>query len=100
LQIYGENGSVLAKTYNPWYYRTSDVDIFREADASWHRPLGADGHFYRRQLEGLADVVLHGAPMVGADLEDGIASVRAMAAIARSVATGRPVGLADAEGPA
>ena len=77
-QIYGENGSVVAKTFNPWYYKTSEVDIFREADASWHRPLGADGHFYRRQLEGLADVVLHGAPMTGADLEDGIASVRGM----------------------
>ena len=55
-QIYGENGSVLAKTWNPWYYKSSDVDIFREADASWHRLLGADGHFYRRQLEGMADV--------------------------------------------
>ena len=49
--------------------------------------LGADGHFYRRQLEGFADVVLNGAPMVGADIDDGIASVRGMAAIARSAAT-------------
>lgn len=98
-QIYGEHGSVLGKTYNPWYYRSSDVEIFREADASWHRPLGADGHFYRRQLEGLASVVLDGAPMVGADLEDGIASVRAMVAIARSAASGRAVALADVDGP-
>ena len=47
----------------------------------------------------MADVILDGAPMVGADLEDGIASVRGMVAIARSVETGRPVALADAEGP-
>ena len=46
----------------------------------------------------MADVILDGAPMVGADLEDGIASVRGMVAIARSVETGRPVALADAEG--
>ena len=86
------------RRYNPWYYKSSEVDIFREADGTWHRTLGADGHFYRRQLEGFADVVLNDAPMVGADLEDGIASVRAMVAIARSVATGKMVRLADAEG--
>jgi predicted dehydrogenase len=97
-QIYGEHGSVLAKTYNPWYYKSSDVDIFHEADGSWHRRLGADGHFYRRQVEALADVVLNDAPMVGAGLEDGIASVRGMVAIAQSVATGRTVRLADVEG--
>ena len=97
-QIYGERGSVLAKTYNPWYYKSSDVDIFREADGSWYRRLGADGHFYRRQVEALADVVLNDAPMVAAGLEDGIASVRGMVAIAHSVATGRTVRLADVEG--
>jgi predicted dehydrogenase len=97
-QVYGEHGSVLAKTYNPWYYKSSDVDIFREADGSWHRRLGADGHFYRRQVEALADVVLNDAPMLGAGLEDGIASVRGMVAIAHSVATGRTVRLADVEG--
>lgn len=97
-QIYGENGSVLAKTYNPWYFKSSDVDIFREADASWHRVLGADGHFYRRQIEGFADVILNGAPMQGADIEDGIASVRAMVAIARSAASSKAFRLADAEG--
>ncbi|MCA3575228.1 MAG: Gfo/Idh/MocA family oxidoreductase, partial [Aestuariivirga sp.] len=31
-QIYGQNGSITGKTYNPWYYKTSDVDIFRERD--------------------------------------------------------------------
>ena len=98
-EAYGERGSVVAKTFNPWFYKSSEVEIFREADASWHRPLGADGHFYRRQLEGMAAVILDGAPMAGADLEDGIASVRAMVAIARSAATGREVALADAEGP-
>lgn len=97
-QIYGQNGSILGKTYNPWYYKSSEVDIFREATGTTSRVLGADGHFYRRQLEGLADVVLTGAPMVGADVTDGVASVRGMVAIARSVASGKPVRLADVEG--
>ncbi len=53
-QIYGKNGSVIGKTFNPWYYKTSEVDIFRESDGATHRVLGADGHFYRRQVEGFA----------------------------------------------
>ncbi len=97
-QIYGENGSVLGKTYNPWFYKSSDVDIFRESEAAWHRPLGADGHFYRRQLEGFASIILDGAPMTGASVQDGLASVRAMAAIAKSVETRRAVRLADVTG--
>jgi predicted dehydrogenase len=97
-QIYGQNGSVIGKTYNPWYYKSSDVEIFRDKDAMTTRPLGADGHFYRRQLEGFADTILVGAPMLGADIDDGIASVRGMIAIARSVETGKDVALADVTG--
>ncbi|EJC83685.1 putative dehydrogenase [Rhizobium leguminosarum bv. trifolii WSM2297] len=97
-QIYGRNGSILGKTYNPWYYKTSEVDIFREADGATHRVLGADGHFYRRQVEGFARTVLDGAVMEGADIEDGLASVRAMVAIARSVESGKAVALADVTG--
>jgi predicted dehydrogenase len=98
LQLYGENGSVVAKTYNPWYFRSSDVEIFHEKDATYRRPLGADGHFFRRQLEAFAETVLDGAPMRGANIEDGVASVRAMAAIAESVRSGRPVKLDDVKG--
>jgi predicted dehydrogenase len=97
-QIYGRNGSVVGKTYNPWYYKTSDVDIFREATGATTRVLGADGHFYRRQLEGFADTILTGAPMRGADIDDGIASVRAMVAIARSAESRSAVRLADVSG--
>ena len=92
-QIYGQNGSVVGKTFNPWYYKSSEVDIFREKDGASFRPLGADGHFYRRQLEGFAETVLTGAPQSGAGIADGVASVRAMLAIAQSVAEGRKVRL-------
>lgn len=98
-QLYGEHGSILAKTYNPWYYRSSEVDFFHEKDATWRRPLGADGHFFRRQVEGFANSVLHGTPLRGADIEDGLASVRAMAAIAESARTGATVQVADMRGP-
>ncbi len=97
-QIYGKNGSILGKMFNPWYYKTSEVDIFRESDSSSHRILEPDGHFYRRQLESFADVILNGAPQIGAGIDDGIASVRGMVAIARSAETGRRVALADVTG--
>jgi predicted dehydrogenase len=97
-QIYGENGSIIAKTFNPWYYKSSEVDIFRERDGGSFRMLGADGHFYRRQLEGFANVILDGAKQLGANADDGIASVRAMVAIARSAESGKEVALADVSG--
>lgn len=97
-QIYGQNGSIVGKTYNPWYFRTSDVDIFRERDGMSYRPLGADGHFYRRQLEGFAAAILDGGPLSGASIADGVASVRAMLAIARSAAEGRKVRLDEVTG--
>lgn len=97
-QIYGQNGSVLGRTFNPWYFRSSEVDIFREADGATHRVLGADGHFYRRQVEAFAEIVLNGAPMRGASVDDGIASVRAMVAIARSAETGERVVLTETSG--
>ncbi len=98
-QLYGEHGSILAKTYNPWYYKASDVEIFHESDATTRRVLGADGHFFRRQLEGFAATVLDGAPQRGATVEDGLASVRAMAAIAESVRSGKSVSVAAMTGP-
>ncbi|RWB08166.1 MAG: Gfo/Idh/MocA family oxidoreductase [Mesorhizobium sp.] len=97
-QLYGENGSVIARTFNPWYFRASEVEIFHEKTATAHKPLGADGHFFRRQLEGLADTVLNGTPMRGANVEDGIASIRAMVAIARSVVSGERFELASVSG--
>src|SRR5207247_708611 len=59
-QLYGQNGSVVAKTYNPWLFKSSDVDIFRERDLMTTRVLGADGHFFRRQMEAFATAILDG----------------------------------------
>jgi len=97
-QVYGEHGSILGKQHNPWLFTSAEVDIFHEATGTTTRILGADGHVYRRQLEGFADVVLYNAPMLGAGIEDGVASVRGMAAIAQSARSGRPVRLADVTG--
>lgn len=97
-QIYGENGSVLGKTYNPWLFKSSDVDIFHENNATWTRPLAADGHFYRRQVEAFADTILNDSPMTAATAGEGLEVVRALAAIQESVRTGKPVNVANARG--
>jgi predicted dehydrogenase len=97
-QIYGEHGSVLGRTYLPWFFRSSDVECFSTRDGQYHRPLGADAHFYKLQVEGFADSILTGAPQVGADVEDGLEAVRALVAIARSAEAGGWVRLADVSG--
>lgn len=97
-QVYGERGSVLGRTYLPWFFKSSDVECFSTKDGQYHRPLGADAHFYKLQVEGLADTVLHGIPLQGADVDEGVAAVRAMVAIAGSTASGDWVQLADVKG--
>ena len=97
-QLYGENGSVIAKTFNPWYFKSSEVDIFRESTGEVSRVLGADGHFFRRQLESFADAILESSTVDGADAGDGVATVRAMLAINQSAKSGRKVRLADVDG--
>ncbi len=97
-QVYGEYGSVLGKTYNPWYLRSSDVECFSARDGQYRRPLGEDAHVYKLQLEGFADTILHGKPQYGATIDDGLAAMRAMVAIARSSESGAWVDLSDVTG--
>jgi predicted dehydrogenase len=90
-QIYGERGSVVGRSWQPWYKRAAEVECFSAADRQYHRPLGEDAHFWRRQLEGFADAILAGAPQLGADVDDGLAAMRVMDAIERSAQTGERV---------
>jgi predicted dehydrogenase len=97
-QIYGENGSVKGLVYLPWYHKTSFVECFSVKDRQFHRPLGEDAYTYKLQIESFADSILHGAPQDGATIDDGVAAMRAMTAIARSAETGERVLLADVTG--
>src|SRR5256885_6232854 len=97
-QVYGEYGSVIGKTFNPWYLRSSEVECFSVRDGQYHRALGADAHVYRLQLEGFANTILHGAPLYGASIEDGVAALRTLVAISRSVESGAWISLADVMG--
>ena len=96
--LMGEHGSIIAKTFNPWCFKSSEVDIFREKNNETTRVLGADGHFYRRQLESFADAIIEDAPIAGADVSDGIASVKAMLAISQSSENDTSIKLSDVHG--
>ena len=96
--VYGQHGSVLGKTYNPWLFKSSDVEVFSAKDKTYHRPLGEDAHFYKLQVEAFADTILHKAPMTGATIDDGIAAMRAMVAISTSVKENKKIRLEEVSG--
>jgi predicted dehydrogenase len=97
-RVYGENGSVNGRIFLPWYHKSSEVECFSTKDNLYRRPLGQDAYTYKLQIESFADAILYGKPMLGADIEDGVAAMRALVAISRSVATGERVDLADVAG--
>jgi predicted dehydrogenase len=97
-QVYGEHGSVTGRVHLPWFHKSSDVECFSTRDRQFHRVLGEDAHTYKRQLEGFAATILEGAPQVGASLDDGLAAMQAMVAVARSAETGELVRLEDVNG--
>jgi predicted dehydrogenase len=97
-QLFGEHGSATGKMPLTWFHKSSVVECFSTADRQYHRPLGEDAYTYKLQIEGFADTILHGAPQHGANIDDGVAAMRALTAIARSVATGQAVRLADVTG--
>ncbi len=87
-RIYGERGSVQGKVFLPWYHKASVVECFSEKDRQFHRPLGEDAYTYKLQIESFADTILHGRPQRGASIDDGLAAMRTMVAIARSTESG------------
>ena len=97
-QIYGEHGSVKGQVFLPWYHKTSVVECFSEKDRQFHRPLGEDAHSYKLQIESFADTILHDRPQCGANIDDGVAAMRTLVAIARSVERGEAVKLKDVTG--
>jgi hypothetical protein len=64
------------------------VEIYEAHTRSTFRPEGQDTNTFRLQLEALADTILKGAPLVNANLEDGIEAVKAMVAVGHSARHG------------
>ena len=87
-EIYGTGGTVFAKIFNPWEYRSAVVECYDKAADLSITPAAYDGQFYRRELEAFADSVLNHAPCAGAAAEDGIMVMRALIATYQSVHNG------------
>jgi predicted dehydrogenase len=96
--VQGEHGSVKGRAFLSWYHKAGEVECFSARSREYRRPLGEDAHAYKRQLEAFADTILHGAPQLGATIDDGVQAMRALAAIARSTETGEWVQLAGVKG--
>ena len=86
------------KVFLPWYHKTSVVECFSTKDRQYRRPIGEDAFTYKLQVEGFADTILHGAPQHGANVEDGVAAMRTLVAIARSSESGQWTRLDKATG--
>ncbi len=97
-QVYGSAGSVVGKLFNPWYLRSAEVQAFSTRNDQYHQPVGADANVFRLQIEDLARSASSGSTPRGATAVDGLASVRGMVAIARSVESGDWVRLAEVTG--
>jgi len=81
-------GRALVEYPYVWFQREERVEIYDAAAKTFFRPDGQDANTFRLQLESLADAVLYGRPLVNANLDDGIAAVKAMVAIGHSARLG------------
>lgn len=97
--VYASSGSIMAKTYLPWFHKSSDVEVFTSIDQQYHRPLAADGHSYKLQIEGFADTIRGRTPQRGSSVRDGLAAIQVLTAMTASAeADGANVTVADITG--
>ena len=97
-RICGEHGSVQGKVFLPWFHKASLVECFLEKDRQFRRPLGEDAYTYKLQIESFADAIMHGQPQRGANIDDGVAAMRTMVAIARAADSGEKKTVAEVKG--
>ena len=81
-------GHALVEFPYVWFQREHRVEIYDAQAGTIARPEGQDTNTFRLQLEALANTILNGAPLMNANLEDGIEAVRAMVAVGHSARQG------------
>lgn len=84
-EIYATEGTVFAKTYNPWEFRASEVTCYDKSNDLMTSPAAYDGQFYRRELESFAACILEEKPIEGAGAQEGIMVMKALIATYESV---------------
>jgi predicted dehydrogenase len=86
--VHGEHGSIVVRSFLPFFNRPSEVQVFDAARHEYRAPLGADSDAYERQVEAFARCILKDEPAVP-NVYDGIASLAVIRAIERSAGSGR-----------
>jgi predicted dehydrogenase len=82
-------GHALVEFPYVWFQREDRVQIYEAQEArSIVRTEGQDTNTFRLQLEALADTILNDAPLLNANLEDGIEAVKTMVAVGHSARHG------------
>lgn len=92
IQVFGSTGQVTAHTHFPFFRRASDVWAYSAEDGVATVPVLADTDAYERQAEAFARAV-RSEGAADPDAADGLAAVRLIEAVGRSVATGAEVSL-------
>ncbi len=92
-EVHGEQGDVMGKIYNPWYFKSSEVRCFASGEETYKEPLNHKAHFFQNQLESFSSSILQNTPPIGATISDGIAVLKVMLAIKESIALGQQVHL-------
>ncbi len=88
--LHGEGGSIQVNTFLPFYYRTSEVRAFNAHNTLFTTPLGESSNPFKNQLEAFARVILDDlAP--SPDVYDGLAVVRLLESVEKSVLTGQRI---------
>ena len=78
-ELHCSGGHVTCSYPYVWFQR-EETKIYSAARRMFWSPDAQDCHTFRLQLEAFAHSILTGAPLVNADLEDGIACVKALVA--------------------
>lgn len=93
IEMCSEHGTIRTTTYQPFWKRASDVEVYLEEDGASRRPHPADTNAFKLQLEAFADAIADGGGENPAPA-DGVAVVRVIdAAIASAAADGELVEL-------
>jgi predicted dehydrogenase len=83
-EVHGKFGTVVGKTFLPFFRRPSVVKAFDIRTGITETPVGADSDPYKRQLDSFARSIRGDAP-VACTVEDAIRDLRVLEALKRSV---------------
>jgi len=90
--VHGQNGSVTARIFFPYYRRGADVKVFDAKKGEYRTPATPDADPYERQIEAFADAILNDKPVSPSAL-DGLRDQKVLEAIYQATRSGGRVNI-------